>query len=167
MIFFWLGLIALTFGLLGFLLHAFYFNRQKPVEALRKEIDSLNKALALREVETQGAKEEISKTRTLVHSLDRQLEQSNEAMHTLQQVTKRQEEEIRLLQKRGVEIPVTAVRAEERQSAVEAKTETAGPDIIRTDQRIPAEEAARVPLWKENLNNVLGMLEQMEKEVKK
>ena len=174
MIFFWLALIAVTFGLLGFLLHAFYFSRQQRLQALSKDIESLKRILTFREKETQDAKEEISKTRLLVHSLEQQLGQSHDAMQALQQATRRQEEEIRLLQKKNAEAALAAAQVEELQRSIAAKKEavTEAPpapsyiaDVSENGQIDGGKDAT--PLWKENLNNILGMLDKIEKEVKK
>ncbi len=174
MIFFWLALIAVTFGLLGFILHAFYFSRQRRLQALSKAQESLQRILAFREKETQDAKEEISKTRMLVHSLEQQLGQSHDAMQALQQAVKRQEEEIRLLQKKNTEAALAVARAEELQRPIAVKKDEAteappAPSYLADESENNQIAGAKdvTPLWKENLNSILGMLDKIEKEVKK
>ena len=71
MIFLWLALIALTFGLMGFLLHMHYFGKQKLMRQLGQESESLKKALTL------GA-QEIATARSLVRSLEKQVAQRND-----------------------------------------------------------------------------------------
>ncbi len=174
MIFFWLALIAVIFGMLGFLLHAFYFGRKERLQTLSKENEGLKRILAFREKETQDAREEISKARMLIHSLEQQLGQSNDAMQALRQVAERQEEEIRLLQKKNAAAALAVAGAEDRHSSIAAKKEVIV-EVPPTPSAIVGESIndqadegrGMTPLWKENLNNILGMLDKIEKEVKK
>ena len=161
MIFFWLALLALTFGLLGFLLHASYFGRRKSVEEnLNDKIGDMKKALALREIINADAQDDLAHSRMMVKSLERQLEQRNEQLSALQSMTRRQEEEIRLLQQATSEIRLSIARTEES-SAVAPEPGVLGPQ--------PAQDAReqKMPLWKDNLNNILTMLDKLEKETRK
>lgn len=154
-IFVWLSLVALIFGLLGFLIHAFYFGRQEPVvdDSLHNLVQSLNRKLAAREKMNAEAQEEIAKTREMVESLKKQLEQRDEQMSALQAMARRQQEELSLLQG----------------TAAQVKTTGAGPEAPAppaAQPAAPATEASeqKVPLWKDNLNNILSMLDKLQRE---
>ncbi len=181
MIFFWLALIALSFGLFGFLLHDFYFSRQQLIRSMRKELDDLNQALASSNKETSAAQKQISKATMLIRSLEQQMEQSNKEISTLKQATRRQEETIRLLQRIGAEIRSTAFQTETRRSDIETVRSASRPHDSLVDGISAISEANRdsqgrenakseegkglkIPLWKENLNNILSMLDEIEKE---
>ncbi len=179
MIFFWLFLIALTFGLLGFLLHAFYFGKQHLVQNLRREVEDMKKALASGEAESQKAWEEIAKTKILIHSLKHQLQQSNETSCVFQSTAMRQGQGIHRTGEKGAD--TTAVPAwERRESATQLVSEqneckpgvladipdddlNSGPGL-----QTPAEggKTTEIPLWKRNLHNILSTLDKLEKEEK-
>jgi len=162
MIFFWLALLALTFGVLGFLLHAFYFGRRKSVEAnLNDEIQDMKGALALRAKINADIQEDLAHSRNLVKSLERQLEQRNEQMSALQSMARRQEDEIRLLQQATSEIRLSIARTEESGAAAVQEPGVSEPQ--------PAQEVQdqKIPLWKDNLNNILTMLDNLEKQTRR
>ncbi len=178
MIFFWLALIALSFGLFGFLLHDFYFGRQQLIRSMRKELDDLNQALVSSNKETSAAQKGISKATMLIRSLELQMEQSNKEISTLKQATRRQEETIRLLQRTGAE---TAFQTDTRRCDIETVRSASQPHASKVDGISAISEANRdsqgrenakseegkglkIPLWKENLNNILSMLDEIEKE---
>jgi septal ring factor EnvC (AmiA/AmiB activator) len=181
-IFFWLALIALNFGLLGFLLHAMYFSKQEFTITLGKEIEDLRKKLASREEQLGEVREQISDTRILIHSLKRELKQSNGEMSALQRIARRQEEKIRLLQEKGETIRAAVAPPRQRQDDFGTTRSTAarpsGSEIEASaailavsqdhegNERIAIEEGrgVKIPLWKENLDNILDMLDNLEKE---
>jgi len=158
MIFLWLSLVALIFGVLGFLLHAFYFSKQEFVEdSMTHLIQSMNRKLAVRERINADAQEEITKTRMLVKSLEAQLEQREEQRKALQGMAQPHQEDIRLLQKTADEMRRAAPPIDERRTAVPASGVAAS---------IRAKREPIVPLWKDNLNSILNMLDQLQKDTK-
>jgi len=162
MIFVWLALLAMVFMLLGFLLHAFYFGKRKSLEkSLNGEIQDMNRKLALREKINADAQEDLAHARMLVKSLERQLEQRNEQMNALQNTARRQEEEIRRLQETASEIRKSLAQTEESRTAASAAEYSES-----VPQPAAGEQERQIPLWKDNLNNILAMLEKLEKETK-
>ncbi len=180
---FFLGLLALVFAILGFLLHAFYFSRGT-TQAEEKELSDLRKSLAEKQKETLEAREEIAKTNHLLHSLEQQIHRRNEEMERLRQWVARQDQEISLLQKDAEAIRTMATDSADAQNrstlaptgAASDVVESAGslaappevPAVSRDVQSVTsAPKASEWPAWRENLDNILGMLDAMEKEVDK
>jgi len=165
MIFFWLALVALIFGLLGFLLHAFYFGKQDLIGRLSTEIEGLKTSLAFRERGNVDSQQEVAQTKGLVQSLEKQLAQRNEQMRALQAMAQRQEDEIRQLQQAASEIRMSIAQAKERLNAtpepvVEKPEPAPVPEPVEPKQQ-------KIPLWKDNLNNILDTLNKIERETKK
>ena len=168
MIFFLLASIALCFGLLGFLLHAFYFSKAKLAESLVKELESLRGTLALKqgvmeakEKEARDAGEEVVRSRAIIQSLSQQLREENGRVDALQRAAQRQDEEISRLHRAAAELRSALIEAHARQSAYEhSETRLYSGE----DEHGQSAEDQGVPLWKDNLNNLLNMLEKMEKE---
>jgi len=190
-----LALLALIFSCFGFLLHAFYFgdSRQKrltgELKALHEELDHKRRELA-------QAEEGAQKSERMVQSLERQLQQRSSEMEHLKQLASRQDKAIELLQKEAevirtalggsaksakvvqnvlesVEIaPVTPPPARPQTIEVKAETPAKIREVPRPRQEAPAAPApagahADAPSWKANLENILTMLDTMEKEVDK
>ncbi len=165
MIFLWLALVGLIFGLLGFLLHAFYFGKQDLIKRLSTEIEGLKTNLAFRERGSVDARQEVAETKALVQSLEKQLAQRNEQMRALQAMAQRREDEIRQLQQAASEIRTSIVQAEERLNAPPEP-------VVEKPEPAPVPEPAepkqqKVPLWKDNLNSILDTLNKIERETKK
>lgn len=146
MIFFLLALVALVFALMGFLTHAFYFNRKGRVGNLKKEIENLNRLLALRDQAKADAELQKTVAKNRVQSLESHLQQRNELLTSLQATVQRQANEIRRL----------AAQAMEGKDAVQ------GAD--KSEPAAVSGNGEKLPLWKDNLNNILEMLEKIEKE---
>jgi chromosome segregation ATPase len=133
-----------------------YFGKQKLMRHLGQESEGLKKAL------TVGA-QEIATARLLVHSLEQQLAQRNDEMNMLKSMAKQQEKDLRLLQERAEErlnsvgrpLPTPAEsKLEESQAPLGVKQEFTG-------------SVQEIPLWRENLDNILSTLDKMEKGTEK
>jgi chromosome segregation ATPase len=150
MVFLLLALVALVFSLLGFLVHAFYFSKGDLAGSLQEEAQSLKRILAFREKESQEAREESTKFIIQAQLLERQVEQQAEQINALQVKLQEQENEIRQLQRAEPDIPVPA-------------------DAMENPVPVAAQESRvqKTPLWKDNLNNILGVLDKIEKETEK
>jgi septal ring factor EnvC (AmiA/AmiB activator) len=184
MTYLFLVLLALIFALLGFLLHAFYFSG--PVDVvLLKEVKSLEKALAEKQKEFQEGQEEIVKSDTLVRSLEEQIRTRNAEMEVLQRMIARQDEGIRQLQKDAVALraslgsyakspeaePVPSLVMDESvpsDSSVVREPVNASPSLRNRVENAAADaKDGDTPAWRENLNNILNILDSMEKEIEK
>lgn len=184
MVYLFLVLSAVIFALLGFLLHVFYFSGPRDAVQL-KEIEALKKMLDEKHKEAQEAQEETVKTSTMVHSLEEQIRRRNERMESLQRMVARQDDEIRQLQKEAVALQAALGRAEKPLAAATAfaydvNEPVAGissvglepaKEIASEPSRGEKEAAGRkegaVPPWKDNLNNILNIIDSMEKEIDK
>ncbi len=165
MIFLWLALVALIFGLLGFLLHAFFFGQKELVARLNTEIEGLKTSLAFRERGNSDAQQEVARTKGLIESLEKQLAQRNEQMGALQSMAQRQENEIRRLQQAASEIRIAIDQAEEQRAPTPAPL-VAEPEPEPASQPKESKQQ-KIPLWKDNLNNILDTLNKIERETKK
>jgi hypothetical protein len=113
MIYFWLALVALSFGLTGFFLHAFYFSKREQVEKLQNEMQNMEFRLAMRERGLVHAKEENANAKELVQVLEKGLKQKDGEIETMKNLVQRREEELRLLQ-----MPAPAPPAAEAPKAI-------------------------------------------------
>ena len=190
MIYFYLVSLAAIFGLLGFLIHSFCFTTAEDT-GTRQKIASLQKELKERQTELREAREKITKTGASVRSLEQQIKQRNEEMEKLRKMVSRQDEEIAALQKEAATIR-TALAAGKKGPDKPAKPESSAPavrtgasappapepkatprvDEDKAQQKQPPSAAAPQsgaagPVWRENLNNIVGILDAMEKEIKK
>jgi len=188
MIYFYLVLLAAIFGVLGFLFRAFCFPVDSDLKA-RQKIESLQRELKQRQTELRDAREKITKTTTSVRSLEQQIKQRNEDMEKFRKMASKQDEEIAALQKEAATIRA-ALAAAKKGHDTSAKAESAAPSPRTGAAPMPAQEpkvapqaagdkseqkllpstaqsGAAAPVWRENLNNVVGILNEMEKEIKK
>ncbi len=161
MTFFLLALVALIFGLLGFLVHAFYFSKRALVESFREEIQYLERTLEIRREENADAQEEMAETRILLQSLKRQLEEKNKQVASLQDRARSQEEKIGLLEREASEIRLSLAGTEERR-----KENPAPKPEESASEPVPQTKERKIPLWKDNLNNILDMLNKIDNEGK-
>jgi chromosome segregation ATPase len=159
MVFFWLALVALVFGVVGFLAHAFYFDKNGRVGILEKEVESLTRMLARRDQAKSDAEQQASAARGRVQSLVRQLAERSEQISELQTKVQSQESEIQHLQQRASELRMPIVQTEEPRNPA--------PETEDCRQVLGAEINGHIPLWKDNLNHLLGMLDKIEKEGEK
>ena len=158
MIYFWVALMALTFTALGFLIHAFYFSKEELVQRLYHELQTAENRLAFRERGIANAQAAIAKTRMLVQSLERQLATREEQLESLKDSAQYQDEEIRALRKVTGELR----RIHEKDERKEALAE---PDFIDSQYSTEPElEDQKIPLWKDSLNNILSVLNNVENE---
>jgi TolA-binding protein len=156
MIFFWLALVAMVSGTLGFLAHTFYFGRRERVITLEKEIGSLTRILALHDQARTEAEQRSDAASGRIKSLELKLTEESEKRGALQARVLLQEEEIRELKEVASGDPIRAAEIVEQKSAM--------PEI---KQPIPAEisgSGRKMPLWKDSLNNILSVLDKIEKE---
>jgi len=194
MIYFYLGVLAAIFSLLGFYFRAFYFGISEDPKA-RQKIESLQKELREKQAEVREAREKLTKTSTVVRSLEQQVKQRNEEMEKLRKMASRQDEEIASLQKEAATIR-TALAAAKKSPDAQAKPESAAPAdrgeaparttsvpatqqkaVVRVEedkvqQKQPApkktqQKDSAAPAWREDLNNIEDILDAMEKEIGK
>ena len=189
MIYFYLALLATLFGLLGFLVHKFCFSDGAGNEA-RPRIEKLEQLLLEKQTEVRLAQEEIAKKSAAVQSLEQQIRQRNEEMEKLRQTAARQDQEIASIQREAAEIraafgtatPLKAVeapaKAERNVPAHGLKPAPSTADRTRDavqeakagrepENAKPRVEGSPPPPWRENLNNIIDILDAMEKEIEK
>jgi septal ring factor EnvC (AmiA/AmiB activator) len=155
MIFFWLVLVALVFGVLGFLMHAFYFNRQERVENLEKEIESMTRVLARRDRAKTEAEQQSAAAASRIKVLELKLTEEKEQRSALEARLRQQEDEIRELRLVASRDLIKAAEI------VEQKNERS--EMGQPMQAEVAGSGRKTPLWKDNLNNILSMLDKFEK----
>ncbi len=188
-----LALLALTFACFGFLLHSFYFgdSRQK---RLAKELSEIQKELEQREQELRQAEEGTQKADRVIQSMEKQLQQRAVEMEHLKQLAARQDKAIELLQKEAefirAAVSGSAKSVKSVQEALSAVTPVSPPPMpinvealpvtsipIREPQQRPRQEMppaatavpghGDTPAWKENLDNIISILDTTEREVDK
>ncbi len=216
-LYFFLALLAVIFWVLGFLTHAFYFNR---AAALMAELQRPHATDVASRQALEEAQKELSRVSGMVRTLERQLRERSEEMEAFKVLASRQDDQIRQLQ-RDAEAIRRAVSSASRAEKPPAKPEVAvstvqggtaetrlprgqapapkppavtkptaikRPAAARTASAPAAAEAppvsnpppatqvaakgtevddAGAASWKENLDNILNILEAMEKEVQK
>ncbi len=158
MIFFSLALVALVFALLGFLTHAFYFDRKDRIGNLEKEIESLTRMLARRDQAKTEAEQQTAAAKGQIQVLEQRLTQGNEKIRALQTTVQQLGNEIRKLQDAASEIPAAIAQPVELKPAVRGMDTPVTTPITSNGEKIP--------LWKDNLNNILETLNKIEKEEK-
>ncbi len=183
-----LAVLVLIFASFGFLLHAFYFgdSRQK---RLGKELSALKKALEEKERESRQAEEAGQKSDRVIQSLEKQLQQKAVEMEHLKQLAARQDKAIEMLQREAEAIrAAVSGSAKSVKSVQDALSAVAPvpmePEITPPETPVPIQKPQpqtrpemppvatlpgrqEAPAWKENLDNILSMLDTMEKEVDK
>lgn len=182
MTYLFLVLLVLIFAVLGFLLHAFYFSAPGDV-APSKEVRNLERALAEKKEELQEAQEQIVKSDTLVRSLEERIRTQNAEMEGLQRMIARQDEGIRQLQKDAVALraslgsftkfpedePAPSLVLNESvasdSSVVREPVNASAPSRKRIENAGADAKVGDTPAWRENLNNILNILDSMEKEI--
>jgi septal ring factor EnvC (AmiA/AmiB activator) len=157
MILFWLALVALVFGTLGFLAHAFYFDKKDRIGNLEKEIDSMTRVLARRDQAKTEAEHQVSAAKSRLKTMELQLVQGNEEVMALQARIRQQEFEILQLQNALSEVCITPAQTLDPKNAA--------PEIGQAEPAEVAGSNAKIPLWKDNLNNILETLGKIEKDV--
>jgi TolA-binding protein len=191
-----LALLALIFSCFGFLLHAFYFGNTRQ-KRLSKELKNLQAELEEKRREHAQAEEGTQKAERVIQSLEKQLQQRSSEMEHLKQLASRQDKAIELLQKEAEVIRTalsgSAKSVKSVQDVLEAvevpppapppppaapqhiDVQPEAPVKLREQPRVrqemppapPPAAHADSPAWKENLENILSMLDTMEKEVDK
>jgi len=175
-----LALLALIFSSFGFLLHAFYFGDSRQ-RRLTKELHDLQQELEQKDRELLQNEEASQKAVRIIHSLEKQQQQKAVEMDHLKQLAARQDKVIEMLQKDAEEIRAavsgSAKSVKSVQEALSTVAPLSQPPIpIREHQQRPRQEMpapapvpdhADAPAWKENLDNILSILDKMEKEVDK
>jgi TolA-binding protein len=189
-----LALLALIFSCFGFLLHAFYFGDVRR-RRLTGEIKSLNEELERTRRELAQSDEGVQKSEGVIKSLEKQLQQRSSEMEHLRQLASRQDKAIELLQREAEVIRTalggSAKSVKTMQNVLDsvevapAKSPAAPPQPIEVQPEPPARirevprprqetpaapqpaaaAQAEAPAWKANLENILSMLDTMEKEV--
>ena len=189
-----LAVLVLIFACFGFLLHAFYFgdSRQK---RLSKELSGLQKSLEDKEREFHQAEEAAQKSDRVIQSLEKQLQQKAVEMEHLKQLSSRQDKAIEMLQKEAEAIRTAVSGSAKSVKSVQDALSAVAPvplELERTIAPQPAPAPTPIPVskpqpephpemppaatlpgrqdapaWKENLDNILSLLDTMEKEVDK
>ncbi len=185
-----LAVLVFIFATFGFLLHAFYFGDSRQ-RRLSRELSDLQKALEEKEKQLRQTEDSGQRSERMIQSLEKQLQQKAVEMDHLKQLAARQDKAIEMLQK-DAEVIRAAVSGsaksvksvEEALSAVapvpmiEHEPLSPGPPVPIQKPQPPSArpEVTDVssnpahqdsPAWKENLDNILSMLDTMEKEVDK
>lgn len=191
-VYFQLAALAVVFTGFGFLLHAFYFGGNRR-SRLTGELERFREEVNLKESELLQAEEEAAKAGRIIQSQEKQLQQKAAEMDRLRQLASRQDKAIELLQKDAEAIrraitgsPASSKSIEDALSSIapafseqlnapisnppapvhivekSARTVADEPDT-RPEQ--PAQDST--PSWKENLDNIISILDTMEKEVDK
>jgi ribosome-binding ATPase YchF (GTP1/OBG family) len=180
MIYLMLAAIALFFGLLGFLLNAFYFSKAEMVENLTAEIDRLRRMLRESERKNRNLQEQFGQVQAQINLLESQLRQRNEEFGVLYFMALRRDEEMGRMQRNAAEksSPVICeVNSPEDDKAKEPafladeiKARPAPPHLrlVPVSDSRAAESAVTsgvpdTPLWKRKLDNVLSILDAIEK----
>jgi len=187
MIYLYLVLLAATFGVLGFLFHAFCFQVNGDNEAKHKS-EALQKELRERQSELKEAREKIVKTTANVRGLEQQVKQRDEETEKLRKTASRQDEAITALQKEAatiraalaaqkkgpdapakVRLPAQAPHAAAATPAQDPKVapKVEGDKAGQKPPPSPGTAQSGVPAWKENLENIVDILNAMEKDLKK
>jgi septal ring factor EnvC (AmiA/AmiB activator) len=156
MIFFWLALVALVFGMLGFFANALYFGKKDRVQNLEKEIESMTRVLARRDHAKTEAEQQEAAAKSRAKSLELQLVQGNEEVGALQARIRQQEIQILQLQDALSECRIAL------DQTVEPKN--AEPETGQSEAGAVAGGNEKTPLWKDNLNNILEMLDKIKKD---
>jgi septal ring factor EnvC (AmiA/AmiB activator) len=187
-----LALLALIFSCFGFLLHAFYFGNTRQRHLIR-ELKKLHEALDQKRRELVQSEEKTQKEEGVIQSLEKQLQQRSSEMEHLKQLASRQDKAIELLQREAEVIraalsgsaksvkPVQEVLKSVEEAAPasppppprKVEPQPQAPVQIREQPRPhqempvahPSPAQGDAPAWKENLDNILSMLDTMEKEV--
>ncbi len=128
MIFLLLAAIGLIYGVLGFLLHAFYVSKAGLARRLETKLEASRKEIEHKEREAEEAREQITAADSRIRTLNQQLQDRGKDLEALRRTIQRQQQEIEILRQ-------TAVKGNDHQ---------------------------QTPLWKDNLNNLLNMLERIE-----
>ncbi len=180
-------LLVLIFASFGFLLHAFYFGdaRQKQVV---KELNRFKAELEEKERELRQAEESAQKSDRIIQSLEKQLHQKAAELEHLKQLAARQDKAIEMLQKdaeairaavsgaarsaRSLDDALAAVAPPQERQATPVLAPARRPEPEQspgpeTPPVAPLPGRQDAPAWKENLDNILSMLDTMEKEVDK
>jgi hypothetical protein len=178
-------IVALVFGLLGFFLHSHFFGKSGET-APSDEIETLKKALEEKSRELRESRGEIDKAGTLARSLEEQIRQRDEEMGALREMVAHQDEEIRQLQKDALMLRAAVGVSDDHleggrpdRTVVQDRTKPTissegsepgkegGPPHGRGVMGAEANRDALAPGWKENLNNILRILDSMKKEIDK
>jgi len=191
-----LALLALIFSGFGFLLHAFYFGDMRQ-RRLTRDLHDLQEEFERKESDILKNEEASQKAERVIQSLEKQLQQRAVELDHLKQLAARQDKAIEMLQKDAEEIrAAVSGSAKSVKSVQEALSSVAplppppptihlevapappAPMPIRDHQQRPGQEIispvqppaqghSDAPAWRENLDNILSILDTMEKEVDK
>jgi chromosome segregation ATPase len=156
MIFFWLALVALVFGTLGFLAHAFYFDQKERVATLEKEIESMTRVLARRDLAKIEAEQEAAEANGRIGLLELMLTEGSEERSALQARAREYEDEIRKLREAAAENQRSVVPTAEQKSVPLEISAPVQAEAAGSDQK--------VPLWKDHLTHILNLLDKIERE---
>jgi len=166
-----LACLAVVFFASGFSVHAFCFAERK-INALRGEVEKLQRLLGDKQSEVTEAQDEIAQTSALVRSMQRQVRNRQRELEGLQEIAARQEREIASLQRDAEAIRTALVAA----GTVSLGPAAAAPDPFhRFEAPLSAGEAGswtplrkaaatpspQSPEWRNNLDTILESLDKM------
>jgi hypothetical protein len=154
MIYLMLSAIALSFGLLGFLLHAFYFSKSRIVGNLTRELDQLGRILREKETKVQAAREEIAGYHIEIRLIERLLAERNKELNLLHSKALRLEEELRGLRRISGDTHFSIVPLDSLREL--RPTPSAG---------VNEEKNQDSHLWRKKLNAILHILDAIEQEM--
>jgi predicted ribosome quality control (RQC) complex YloA/Tae2 family protein len=185
LVYVFLVLLALIFASLGFFVHAFYLGSPDN-GTLSKETHALKEKLEEKQKEVEAARDELLKTGTVARSLEEQIRQRNEEMEAHQQMVARQDREIRQLQEDAAALhaalgvgenynatavpqsfPALTDPSQAGPPAGLAPLMGTAPEQSMSAKSSAGQEVVSIPEWKDNLNNILNILNSMEKEIDK
>ncbi len=168
---------AFFFSLLGFCLHAIFFNRARIVQCLTESNMALREGLRRKETEVQDKREEMEWSARHVKILENQLGQRNLELNDLYHEMLRSEERIALLEKRVADAfpgrketesyddnsPISDHPSNsDNLHPFTGSAETKG-DLVRLKGKGHAARRSQEPLWRKKLNTVLDVLNEIEK----
>jgi hypothetical protein len=162
MIYFLAALMALMFTILGFMIHAFYFSKDEMVHKLYHDLQAAENELASQAKENANSQKEMDKSKALVQSLERQLEQRDGQLKALKNANQRQEEGLRAFREEATGLRRSAAVTAEPKKLTDASTLEGDPQAPGPEQK-----AQKVHSWKDILNNILGVLDKIENETRK
>jgi chromosome segregation ATPase len=156
MVFLWLALVAWVFGALGFLAHAYYFDKQERVFNLEREIDSMTRIVALHDQARTEAEARSVAATSRIKSLESKLAEQIEQRNALRARVEECEDELRKLREATSELQVSV-------------TEIVEPKNVLHEGKAPAQAEGegidrKIPRWKDKLNSILNTLDKIERE---
>ncbi len=169
--------VAFFFGLLGFSLHAIFFNRTRIIQRLTQSNTALREDLRRKEREVQDTREAMVGSDQHVNMLEHQLRQRNLELNDLYHEALHSEERIALLERSVTEV-FPARRETKEDDGISSisghlsdsdnfrhftGSAVAKGDLVRLRGKDRVARCREEPLWRKKLHTVLHVLNEMEK----